>query len=413
MLPAQVREGGVVLLAYYYKPMNTSGVQRAWRLAKYLPEYGRPVRVICSGEEGEAADAGGAIYAPNPKTMATAAPIQARLARAIERIAPYHEKMPWVPHAVAAADQLIPTERIACVVSTSPPVGTHLAAMWLKFRHRVRWVADFRDPLCGNPGRARKWAKPYDQALEQAIFGAADAVIAVTDSVRDEWIRRYPGWRDKFHLVWNGFDPEETIVPVPPAGGGRRLLTHVGVLYAQRHPRGLVASLERLVRSGRMPPETFRLRLVGPAQEAEAFVARPDVRFLMGRGCLELVNRLLPREEARSEMAASDFLLLIDIVNLANIGYTVPAKLFEYVPVGRPILAITDQGSPVQRILSRSGVPAVFLYHEESAAEADAKVEGLFRLSAEPSPPSEWFLENFDGRRQAGTFARILGSIGA
>jgi hypothetical protein len=102
---------------------------------------------------------------------------------------------------------------------------------------------------------------------------------------------------------------------------------------------------------------------------------------------------------------------LIDIVNLWNVGYTVPAKIFEYILIGRPILAITDRESPVERILQNSGVPAVFIYHDDTPERIDEKLIGLYQLPNTAVPPSPWFMNNFDGRSQAGAFSTILDSL--
>lgn len=111
------------------------------------------------------------------------------------------------------------------------------------------------------------------------------------------------------------------------------------------------------------------------------------------------------------EIASSDFLLLIDIVNLSKIGYTVPAKLYDYILTGRPILTITDRNSPTDRILAKSGVLYSCLYHDDSEAEVDRKLLSFFELPTEPATPSTWFFENFDGKRQAATLSGLMNAL--
>src|SRR5207244_4364454 len=106
----------------------------------------------------------------------------------------------------------------------------------------------------------------------------------------------------------------------------------------------------------------------------------------------------------------SDYLLLLD-GNQQNVGYTVPAKIFEYIRVGRPILAVTSPESPVDRILDRSGVPFVCIYPHDSTSDVDLKLSGFFRLSNQPRPASAWFREQFDGERQAAQLGNILEKI--
>lgn len=108
------------------------------------------------------------------------------------------------------------------------------------------------------------------------------------------------------------------------------------------------------------------------------------------------------------EIATADSLFLIDIVNNSKVGYTVPAKLYDYLLTGRPILSITDPGSPVDRILAQSGVPYACLYHADSPGTLDGKLHGFFSLSSTPVTPSPWFFENFDGRLQARAIGAML-----
>jgi hypothetical protein len=313
-----------------------------------------------------------------------------------------------VPHAVAAAERLLERGPIEAVISTSPPLASHFAALALKLRFGLKWIADFRDPLAGNPGRPRRWAAPYDALLEHAMFHSADRIVAVTDTVAEGWKHKYPRWESKIHVIWNGFDPEDVPRAEHIPHRGYRELAHVGVLYSQRHPYRLTTTLDRLIRHGQIDPKSIRLRFVGPIQERERFENDPACAALLQQGSMAIEGELIPRAEANQIIATSDFLLLIDIVNLSRAGYTVPAKLYDYIVVGRPILAITDRHSPVERILVQSGVPQVCLYHDDPEPELDHKLLHFLSLSSDPVSPSSWFLENFDGRRQGENLARLV-----
>jgi len=401
----------VILLAYYFPPDNTSGVQRAVRIAKYLPHFGFQTDVVTSSHAGIDAGRPGAFYAPTGDSHAPE--YQQVLARIAQRVAPYNERIEWVPHAVHGARALLSQGPVQAVISTSPPLAAHMAAFALKKRFGMKWIADFRDPLYGNPGRSRRWAAPYDRHLERLIFSAADHVVAVTDTVAEDWTRRYPNLQHKFQVVWNGFDPEDALRPIALPQRGHRELAHVGVLYSQRHPYRLVAALHRLVKGDSIDPRSIRLRFVGPIQERDRFEADPASAALLKQGCMEISDNLIPRADANRLIASSDFLLLIDIVNLSKSGYTVPAKLYDYILTGRPILALTDANSPVDRILARSGVPFACLYHADPDEEIDRKLLEFLRHSPDPVAPSAWFLEKFDGRNQAYAFARLIGVPGS
>lgn len=401
----------VLLLAYYYLPWNTSGVQRALRLAKYLPEYGYAPYVVASSDAGSLAGAECVAHVPNERTTSVAGASSRRAQLFQRQFLPYDEKLPWVPHAMAAARDAMAKTPFSAVISTSPPLATHMAAALLKRRFGLPWIADFRDPLVGNPGRPRRWAQPYDVALQRWFFSGCDAAIAVTDVVAGQWRRRYPRWSHKFHLVWNGFDPEESVgaQPLPPRP--YRVLTHAGVIYTQRHPFWLADSLDRLVAAGKVDPATVRLRLVGEIAAGEVFRAQPAVARLSARGCVEYAGQV-PRADAMREVATADYLLVLDITNLSEIGYTVPAKLYDYIRIGRPILAYTPAaGAPTARILQQAAIPHVLIHPGESEAAIDAKLLAFLAMPSDPVPPSPWFDSTFDGRQQAGSIAALLDGL--
>jgi len=367
--------------------------------------------VVSSSYHGQQLDIPNTVHVPSQSTERMVSRACSRLVDGVQRVLPYNEQLPWVAHAIAAARESMAEKPFSAVISTSPPVGPHLAAMYMKWRYGLKWIADFRDPLLGNPGRARRWARPYDIALERAIFRSADAIIAVTDAVEAGWRKKYPQWAHKFKVIWNGFDPEDGFGPKPIPPRPHRVLAHIGVLYTQRYPARLLASLERLLERNLVDPKSIRIKLLGIVQDESVFVKNPTAAGLVEKGVLEFRNELIPRRDAMLEIATSDYLLLIDIDNLSNVAYTVPAKIYDYILTGRPVLGITRRNSPVDRILSRSGVQQVCLYQEDSDGEIDRKLLGFLRMSSEPVSPSPWFLRNFDGQQQASVLADLMRSL--
>src|SRR5436190_23428363 len=94
--------------------------------------------------------------------------------------------------------------------------------------------------------------------------------------------------------------------------------------------------------------------------------------------------------------------LLLDITGVHNTTLQVPAKLFDQIRIGRPILAFTPPQSPSERILADSGILHVSLAPDAPPEEVDAGVLRLLQLPSTPQPASAWFRETFDARRLAG-----------
>ncbi len=403
--------GGLLILAYEFPPENVVGALRPFRFAKYLPTYGVATHVITASIQPSNNDLINIHYVEDRtrdhsvEWMKVVRRAQAILLQLLG-LGPGNMSLSWIPSAKAAAERLISEAPISCVLSTFPPLATHLTASWLKKRNKdLKWIADFRDPLTDNPGSSQ-WENFWNRTIERRIFRQADYLIANTDAAAERWRTMYPQWKHKITEIWNGFDPEEKIVPPSIPRREYKVLAHVGEIYAGRHPHILLDSLARLVRSGRIDPSSFQLHFIGDI-DFSSFPERELLQSLVRAGCVKLAPAKSSPEDAARAMAESDYLLLIDWTDVRS-GLQVPAKLYVYIRVGRPILAITKKESPVDRILTRSGAAHCCLYPDDSEAQRDAKVLDFLTLPSERRTPSDWFLQEFDGERQVSSLAAIL-----
>jgi hypothetical protein len=391
----------VIILAYYYPPMVASGAVRPARFTRFLPRYGFDCRVVAGHDGASASRLADTCYLDSAALSGPAS----RLCRLIQRyLLPYNERLEWAPPAVAAARRWAESPAGTVVLSTSPPLGCHLAGWWLKRRHGFRWVADFRDPLSDNSSRQRRFS--YDRWLERRLVRDADAVIVNTDAVARLWHDRYPQYAGKIHLLWNGFDPQPAPAAAAPVGG-RKEIAHVGNLYGDRHPGLFLDAMARLLRDGRLPAACWQVSLVGALEPGCFRECQPAVDFLSAAGCLSADGRSVPREQAIRRVQQSSYLLLLDLQEV-NAGLQVPAKIFEYIQAGRPILAWTRPASPTARILALSGVPHQIFDPREEPQATDRKLAAFLAACPEPAPPQSEFLETFDGERQVARLADIL-----
>src|SRR5262249_31067301 len=144
-----------------------------------------------------------------------------------------------------------------------------------------------------------------------------------------------------------------------------RIIRHVGSVYGDRYPEPLIQSMRRLIASGRLNPSSVRLDLVGP-------LSVPGVN-LPAEPWFQCTPRQVSKNEANRLIQQADYLLLLDVTT-NNIGLQVPAKIFDYIQIGRPIIARTVRESPVDRILGQSGIPHACLYAGDSEDEIDRRL---------------------------------------
>ncbi len=124
---------------------------------------GYSLRVVSLASDDQGDIPNGVHAVPRKGAPASLASAASHAAYLIERaVLPYNDRLPWVPHAVHEGRSIYRKWPYSVVFSTSPPLATHLAALRLKRRFGVKWIADLRDPLCGNPFRTRKIGNRYD-----------------------------------------------------------------------------------------------------------------------------------------------------------------------------------------------------------------------------------------------------------
>lgn len=398
-----------LLIAHCFTPCVQVGVHRPWRFYKYLPSYGYRPLVLTSTEQDPDKPIADVTFVETriePKFSLTGF-----LDRVLTRILiPLSVgELGWIHKCLRPMEELHRQTGFRTMLSTSPPLGSHLLALWLKRRLGVRWIADFRDPLCGNPFRGEKVLHAWvDALMEKAIFKHADILIANTDRLLDDWKRRYPQHASKMRVLWNGLDPDETLAarPIPPRS--HRILGHVGHFYGNRHPGMVIESLKRLISKGQLQPGTVQFvqqGFIGGTFD-ECTALREEMKKM---GVLVENHTVVPKEEARRILSEVDWPVLIDYPDEKPLR--LPAKLFEYVRIGRPMLVCTTAGSPLDGLLAECGIPNTRLYYGSPEDEIDAKVAAFLKLPPDPVPMSESFARRFDGRLQTGELAHLLDSL--
>ncbi len=257
----------------------------------------------------------------------------------------------WLPFAVAASRRV----DYDVAYTSSGPFTSHLVGLLLKRLTKRPWVAELRDGWY-RWNRAifpdyPAWRDVLERRLEAAALKGAERVVLVTDRMADAFRCQYPDLPPShFGVVPNGFDraqfPE---APLPPSSGKTFDVVHAGALYYGRSLSALLEAVKRLVESVPAFALEFNLKLVGTldsAARAELASSRLAERIRC-QGQLDHASTL-------QAMRAADLLLLVANTT-PGAEATVPGKLFEYLAVGRPVLAIAPADSSTADVLERTG----------------------------------------------------------
>ncbi len=396
-----------LIFAYHFPPENAIGALRPYRFYKYLSRSGYRCHVFSAAPVDQLPELD-AEYIADPFVTKARQGTGWQVERALRRfLLPGMVGSQWAVQAYRAALRFMaknPEYRFTAF-STFPPVGTHLAGYWLSRRRKIRWIADYRDPLGDNPvyDHINPFTKNVYRKLERILVRSADFTIANTDSAQEKLKRAHPDRADRIGLIWNGFDPEERLLPLPVRSPNRKIVAHVGELYGGRSVTPILESLRRLIDSRQLSANQFQVLLAGPVVDGSV----PNSEFMAvaeKEGWVKLDGERLPQSAAHRIIQTAHALLLIQ----PQTALQVPGKLFEYLQIGRPILAFVPHNSPVERILEKSGVPYQCLYTSAGQKEVDDTVLRFVQLNGVQERPSEWFESQFNAQTHAEKVAGLI-----
>lgn len=399
------------MVAYYFPPLGGIGSIRAMKFATHLPEWGWRTSVLAPDTAGLGGDdlppllAGSVVRARSFEIgrLANAvvgaghgrselsAPIRHELRRFAHRFLYYPDpQVGWYPFALRAARRIARGSRLDAIFSSSVPVTAHLIARRLHRESGVPWVAEFRDPwadVAPSPFSARR------DRLERGILREANAIVTVSEAWKDRFVEK--GAR-RAYVITNGFDPADLPAPAPVEGF---VVTHLGSFYPGWQDLQAVWNALRRMRSEE-PNLAMRIRFVGEAPPS----VRREIAAHGLSDVLEVTGNL-PQRQALAATQASSVLIASGFhENHPLHRGVIPAKIFEYLGTGLPILYLSPPDTDAARLLSAQPACRVV-----AAGDTDGVREGLRDLRGQGRVERD--IGPLTRQALAGRLAEVLESV--
>lgn len=367
----------VLLITYYFPPSGGAGVQRWLKTINYLPKAGVETIVLT-------VDPAVASYPQIDESLCNDVPNEIKIYRThtreilslYKRVSPKKEvpyggfanepnpnliqkisrfirgnfflpdpRRGWNKYALTKAKEIIETEAIETIVTTSPPHSTQLIGLELKriYPH-LKWVADLRDPWTdiyyNEDLYPTSWAKKRNLRYERSVLLGADQIITVSEECRRLFAQK-ADVAEKIAVVPNGYDTKDfinsTIINKKEKITPNYILSYIGVWAPQYD----LEPLKSLVQ-GR---NDILLRFVG--------VVSDEIRHkIQSWGVQTEFISYVSHGKAVEYMQASDALLLF-IPNVPNNEGILTGKLFEYLAAGRKILLFGPEGGDAMRLINK------------------------------------------------------------
>jgi glycosyltransferase involved in cell wall biosynthesis len=405
----------VLIVAYHFPPQaESSGYLRSLKFCRYLPEEGWQPRVLTVHPR--------AYERTNPSQLKEIPPsvcVDRVFALDTQRHLSVRGRYPrtlalpdrwvsWCLGAVLSGYRTIRREKCDVILTTFPIASAVLIGWILHRLTGIPWVADFRDSMTEpDYPRDRSTWRIY-RWLEQKTVRDASRLIFTASSAVGMYLERYPELPpDRCSLILNGYDEEDfrNLLPSPAVPSRPLRLVHMGLLYPiERDPKPFFQAVSQLQREGRLDAARVRIELRASGYES---AYEPMIR---AEGIENLVHLLppLPYREALQDSANADGLLLFQA---ACCDHQIPAKVFEYLRIAKPILALTShQGDTASLLRQTGGATIVDSADWQAISRALPEFLNAAETHAHPQPDRS-LVERYSRKEQAKGLADLLNEV--
>lgn len=349
----------VVIVAPYFPPRRRVGAQRPFRFAAGLPSFGWEPIVVTLSRPGELtaqeSDQLGdieiiTVRSPFDRTIRSGSGQNHNLSKssgksAVSWAADWIDRQipadTWLPLFMISLGrvwkQLAPLKPDA-IWSTGDPWSSHWLGGKLAKRLNTPWVADFRDPwtLASINLRGRssfsQWA---DRKLEASVLRKAGRIVFTANQTRQRYEHIYPEISERSRVIYNTsgiYDLEKDGNANLSKDTGKLNLLFFGTFRRLSPVQSIADVLEELGKTDRSLPEKVVIHSFGqPDREQLDYIREKGLS-----GQFRFHNKVLP-EEGMSILQEADLLLLSSHPERDLI---IPAKLWDYLASGRPILSL-------------------------------------------------------------------------
>jgi glycosyltransferase involved in cell wall biosynthesis len=302
----------------------------------------------------------------------------------------------WYFPAVKSGSQLLITEKFDAIVSIGPPHTTHLIAKKLSSRFNIPHIPVLIDPWVDisyyKNFKRSDLTLSIDNRLEKSVLENAAKVVFVTETMKVDYVKKYPFVKEKSNVLCWGYSEEDFEGLSPEMlfkeGGTEEIILHAGNIFDHQNPKFFWQTLKNEIDKGRK----LKLVFIGTVS--------PEIKQSIKNSGLEAFTEFkgfLPYNEMLREMMKASYLLVC-----ATEPRHVPGKLFEYLRTGKPIIAFGDGNTEVKKLLSESNSGMMFSYSESG--------EKFFRNPKQFSTDQN-YIRNFERKLISSRLSKILSQV--
>ncbi|MEM9876042.1 MAG: glycosyltransferase [Myxococcota bacterium] len=382
-----------LIVAYAFPPVGGAGVQRAVKLAKYLPAHGvAPTVLTVKNPSAPVTDetltrdvppgvavlrartlepgygAKQAVWRANKaeKKSTRQRVVGAAVGLARRALVP-DPQMLWLPDAGPTLARRLRQrrDRDDVVFITAPPFSQfNLGPLVRALSPTTDLVFDYRDEWSTARTTYEMLKGPFADAvgerMERALIRCAHCITTATEAFRDNLLSRFPDLDPgRVFAIPNGYDPDDYPDERPSPPTDAFVLAYAGTIFKLTSARGLLGAIRKLHARAPDLAAKLRVRFMGRIVDTE-------LDAFAGTEALG-VERLgyVSHDRVLDELSGCHLTLCI-LDEVPGVERIFPAKIFELMHLGRPVLTLSPPGA-LTRLVAQHGVGDVIAPRDEEA----------------------------------------------
>lgn len=436
----------VLIVTPFFAPQNHSAVFRAYKLAKYLPQFGwTPVVLTVDRQYEFTEDSALLADLPEEVEVISARYVEPTLrgirmalggrdrtfkATRLETSADYAREngvstiqkayrslianwchtpdayWTWANTAATVGKQILKERDVHFVLTTAPPFSSLLVGKSLQ-NAGARWIADFRDPLAYTQRLSSDSPRIYQQQrniIKRALRNA-DAVTVAASCFRSIYFDMFGKQGADPIFIPTGMD-EGLVEPIADDSAQRSPYLIFAGEYLSDYDTAFLETFADALKHQEVRQTGITLLIVGTLE-----LNRTRLMPLVDRfGLHEHIEFIDQRPQREVYKLLSRALAGVLIPGPHAYWWTTFAKMTDYIGMRKPVLAVVPDPSEARTALTRSRL-GIFLdgSSEHRAATLTNFLLGNHKLLV----PEQSECDRYTAHRQAQSFAELLESLSA